>query len=131
MSEPFKQNHNPEVPQQGESDVVALIKKLQQHMVFLEKKIDMLLGQSSERPSFNKGGSGGGRRFSRPFRGRDSHGPSSRSYEDRRPEHHSRERNFDQDRPFDRPRGGGGGENRGFSPRKKPFFGRRKDRDRG
>ena len=30
----------------GESDVLGLLKKIQQHLVFLEKKIDTLIAQS-------------------------------------------------------------------------------------
>lgn len=113
MNESFK-SHS-ETPQQ-EPDTLSLLKKMQQQLVFLEKKVDQLLAQSSER-SFK----GGPRPFSKPFR----HGGN-----------HHRERNFSQgqgqgNRSFDQQpqhnenRGGFGGPPR----HKKPFFKRRKDRD--
>lgn len=124
MSDLSKQHSEPESTPQGEPDVIALIKKMQQHLIFLEKKIDILVSQSSqssERP-FNKE-----RRFSRPFRpGGHSH---SHPRDNRERHHSSGERGFSQGRrPFDGPRSGG--ENRGFGDRgKKPFFSRRKNRD--
>ena len=111
---------------QEEPDVLALIKKIQQHLVFLEKKIDLLIGQSSqssERP-FNKE-----RRFSRPFSKPFRPGGHSSHPRDNRERHHSSsERGFSQGRrSFEGPRGSG--ENRGFGDRgKKPFFSRRKSR---
>ena len=55
-----------------EPEMMVLIKKIQQHLVFLERKIDTLIGQSSDR-SFNKG-----KRFSKPYRpGGPGGGPSS------------------------------------------------------
>ena len=124
MSEHFKHKEhkeNQEVPEQGEPDVIGLLKKIQQHLGFLEKKIDLLTSQSSqssERP-FR------GKPFSKPYR------PGGGGYFPRREnrEHGNppREGNFSQgDRPFRKPHGD---ENRGgFGPRKKPFFHRRKDR---
>lgn len=38
-----------------DSGVIALINKMQQQLVFLEKKIDILISQSSQRPSAAKG----------------------------------------------------------------------------
>ncbi len=60
MSEHFKHDPSP-APPQSESEVIALIKRMQQQLAFLEKKIDILINQSSER-SFK------GRPFSKPFR---------------------------------------------------------------
>ncbi len=60
MNEHFRQESNmPET----EQNVMAMLKKIQQQLNFLEMKIDKLSGQSSGRPSFNKE-----RRFSKPFR---------------------------------------------------------------
>ena len=60
MSEQFQHNDSlPPVP--AEQDVVALIKKMQQQLVFLEKKIDILISQSKARPFSEK-------HFSKPFR---------------------------------------------------------------
>ena len=120
MNEHFKQDAFPAAPQQDESDVVALVKKIQQQLVFLEKKIDTLISQSSERP-FK------GKYFSKPFRplhGRQpgfghSHHHGKGGHKD------SREGGFTQGRHFDKQQGG---ENQGFGQRKKPFFRRRKDR---
>jgi hypothetical protein len=41
-------------------DVIALIKRMQQQLAFLEKKIDLLISQSQSRPSAE-------RHFSKPF----------------------------------------------------------------
>ena len=56
---------------QGESELAVQVQKIREHLVFLEKKIDLLLGQSQDR-----GGGGGGFRKSFPprrdFRGQDN-----------------------------------------------------------
>ena len=113
MNEQF--SHNPSVvPGPTNADVVALIKKMQQQLEFLEKKIDTLINQSQEKPFQEK-------RFSKPFR---SFGHSPRygkGEHDRSP----RERDFDQGRHSEkRP----GDQNRSFGQKKKPFFHKRKDR---
>ncbi len=110
---------------QNESDPVVLLKKIQQHLVYLEKKIDALIGQPPSQgqgqPSFKRNFSRPPRAFGHPHgagRGKHPHrsgpgGPPShfRSSNDR-PSH---------DRPsFDKPRGSN--ENRGFFKKKKPFF---------
>lgn len=122
MSEQFKQNSS-SVPPQAESDMVVLIKKMQQHLVLLERKIDTLISQSQqpqERPFREK-------RFAKPFR---SFGPS---HPRARGEYNNsfrepRAGGFPQGRPFkkhDRPERD---ENRGFSHKKKPFYQKRNDR---
>lgn len=128
----------------SESRVLELIKKLQQHMAFLEKKIDMLLersgGQDRER-SFRRNNE-----FSRPPRrqfgrfqgggGRDR-GPRREGggfSQDRGPRHEgggnfsqdrggfSKDRgNFSQERSYDRQPGAGGGDRREGFAGKKPF----------
>ncbi len=110
MSEEFKQEH----PPQGDLDVVGLLKKIMQQMSYLEKKLDMLIGQSSDRPSFNKE-----RRFSRSFR------PGGFSHSDRRPAQgdRPRERSFDSGPRFDKP---AGDKNRGGAERGRKAFFRRK-----
>ena len=135
-------------PSQAEPDVLSLLKKMQQQLTYLEKKVDLLLNQSAEKPfpekrfskPFRSGGHGGprhghgeGRRdFGGPprdrgFSGRPDHRPGERNFSRDRQDRGPREGNFSSNRPpFDRPREGG---NRGFEPRKKPFFQRRKDRD--
>ena len=49
------------VEPQVEPNIEALIDKIQQQLILLEKKIDTLISQSSERPS-------GGSNYSKPFR---------------------------------------------------------------
>jgi hypothetical protein len=101
------------VPQEGEPDVVAMIRKMQQQLVYLEKKIDTLISQSAAKPSRERG-------FSKPFR---SYGPSSRHADGNR-DSGPRDGNFPPKRHFDRPRGG---EGRSFGPRKGPVSHRRRD----
>lgn len=133
MSEQFEDDDSsPAAP--NEQDIAALINKMQKQLVFLEKKIDILISQSQERPPRE-------RHFSKPFRSfdrsyrpgqyhdkRDQGGDSrergiragrQRDYDD------DRENNPGQDRNFKKKYGG---EKRWFDPRKKPFFHKRKDR---
>ena len=113
MNQDFEHN-NPPAPSQVEPDVITLIKKMQQQLVFLEKKIDVLIGQSPGKPFHD-------RRFSKPFRrfGHSNwHGKKER-------DNNSGERNFSQGNHFDKRQGG---ENRGFVQEKKPFFRGRRDR---
>lgn len=140
------QHNSPSTPAAPEQDVLALIKKMQQHLVFLEKKIDLLISQSQARPFREK-------HFSKPFR------PSGPPYHrsDRAQDNTSGERSFDRGRYFEKrhsaePRGVGyrkkaydapresdsgqrnhfekrhDGEKRGFDQKKKPFPYRQKDR---
>lgn len=128
MNEHFEQNSSSE-PQQVEPDLLTLVKKIQQHLVYLEKKIDTLMGQSSG--GFSSDRPSRGRNFSKPFR------PFNRSRQHgeggNRDDRPRRDRGFGHDRPSfggDRPRGGEsrGGESRGsFGASKKPFFRRRRD----
>ena len=91
-----------------EPEMVVLIKKLQQHLVFLEKKIDILIGRSSHKP-FKEN------RFSKPIR---SGGHSHRRVWTEGG-NHSSERNLGRSGPFDQSHGGGG---HGFSHgKKRPF----------
>ena len=95
-----------------EMDMMALLQKMQQQLVFLEKKLDTLLQQSQQKPSF---GGNRERSFSKPFRPftrpgghrPDGHGPSFGHGPNRGPVRHDR---------GDRPREGN------FAPKKK-FFG--------
>ena len=54
MSEHSDENEDLSVPSQTDMDVVSLIRKMQQQLNFLEKKIDLLIGQSPDRPRFSK-----------------------------------------------------------------------------
>lgn len=150
MSEHVKHESTP-VPPNEETDMLTLIQKIQQHLVFLEKKIDTLISQSSQpRPSFRD------RSFSKPRHFGNSHsngprhgghghgrghgqgGPNpgfgnrDRGDRDRGDRGNSSFNSFNKDRGdaqpdrnFDRPRGAGDGQ--GFVRKKKPFF--RRDRD--
>jgi hypothetical protein len=112
-------------PDQPDTDLVSLLKKMQQQLLLLEKKVDLLISRSQEksfgeRPSqdrpFRK------RPFSKPFRSFDHshrHGKGER-------EHNPRERDsapghFYERRPQEK--------SRGSNPRKKPFVFKRKDRE--
>ena len=126
MSEHSKENEELSVPPQADSDVVSLIKKMQQQLNFLEKKIDILIGQSPERPFRDRE-----KRFSKPFRpsfGGGAHhgkrdfnrGPRKEGFFHDRP----REGRFSHDRPResgfskDQPREGGFSQDR---PRERSF----------
>jgi hypothetical protein len=109
---------------ESDADVVSLLKKLQQQVLYLERKIDMLISQSKDIPSreqtspdrpFRK------RPFSKPFRSFDHpqrHGKGDYG-------HSSGERDSAKPRFYERrpPQS-----SRGPNPKKKPFF-KRKDRE--
>jgi hypothetical protein len=118
-------NNPAAVSDESDDNVVSLLKKVQQQVLFLERKIDMLISQSKERPSrensspdrpFRK------RPFSKPFRSFDHpqrHGKGEYG-------HSSGERDSGQGRFYERRPSEKG---RGPSPKKKPFFFKRKDRE--
>jgi len=101
------------VPREGDPDVVAMIRKMQQQLVFLERKIDALISQSAGKSDRERG-------FSKPFR---SYGRSSRHADGNR-DSGPRGGNFPPKRRFDKPRGGEGGS---FGQRKGPVSHRRRD----
>jgi len=115
MSEHSEENEELSVPPQSDTDVVSLIKKMQQQLNYLEKKIDLLIGgQSPERPFRDRE-----KRFSKPFRPSFGGGSGGRDF-NRGPRREggfssgrSREGGFSSDRPrpsgfsSDRPRPGG------------------------
>ena len=131
MSKQFE-GHNPEVPQE-EKDAVTLIKKVVQQLAYLETKIDLLLAQSKNRPSFQD------KNFSKPYRpyggsqgyqgNRDNRnrdrGFEKRSYYDKNKGRE--ERGFQEPRSFDQ---GQRRENSHFDPKKKPFYSKHKGRGR-
>jgi len=144
MNEPFEEGDDLPVSSQGDQDIVSLIKKMQQQLNFLEKKIDLLIGQSPERPFRGKS-------FSKPFRpsfGGGAHhgkrdfnrGPRREGFSHDRPreggfsQERPREGGFGQDRPRERSFGGPGrsfdrkpgGRPGGFGHGDKPFFQHRK-----
>lgn len=131
-----------------ESDVIALLKKIQQQMVFLEKKIDLLVSQQQsagsgqptgerafdrERPSFKD------KHFSKPYRsygppqggfgGRPDRGPRDGGPRGGREGYGSGRPSFGRPRRDDQHRGPSGGGRPGFGGPKKPFYRGRKDRD--
>jgi hypothetical protein len=113
------------VPDQPDTDVVSLLKRMQQQLLYLEKKIDMLVSQSQEKPFREKSSPDRPfrkRPFSKPLRSFDH----SQRYGKGEREHSPRERDSAQGRYYERrPR-----ENdRGSNLRKKPFSFKRKDRE--
>ena len=90
-----------------EQDVLTLIRKMQQQLSFLEKKIDILISQSQAQPSSE-------RPFSKPFR------PSGRPYRRFDSGHgdSSAERSFERGRHFEKRHGE---ETRGFEHKKRSY----------
>ena len=148
MTEQLKSD-NSSAPQQTEPDVLVLIKKMHQQLAFLEKKIDILISQSQEKPFREKHFLKPFRSFGRPYRpgyyhdkrdqGEDLRGRSFHSghhLEKRQGDENrgpggpkkdysdDRENSSSQDRHFKKKYGG---KKRGFGPRKKLFFHKRKD----
>ncbi|MFC1592737.1 hypothetical protein ACFL4C_01845 [Candidatus Omnitrophota bacterium] len=94
-------------PASDKQDVMVLIKKMQQQLVFLEKKIDILINQSSHRPFSEKHFSKPSRPFGRPYR----------SF-DRKQGEGSGEKRFDRGRNFGKRHSG---ESRRFDHKKKVY----------
>jgi hypothetical protein len=114
-----------EEPDESDPDIASLLGRMQQHLLALERKIDLLIGQSQERPHGGKASPDRPfrkRPFSKPFRSFDRpkrqgkgeyrHGPKERD---------SDQGHFNERRPHEK--------SRGSNPRKKPFFFKRKDRE--
>jgi hypothetical protein len=140
-------NHNDSLPAAAdEQDLPALIKKMQQQLGFLEKKIDLLIEQSARRPFSEKPFSKPSRNFGRPHRPferahdgaagekrfeRGRHFEKRSSEDSRRFEHkkkpfeNSREGEFSQDRNFAKRNEG---QKEGFDYKKKPFHFKRRER---
>jgi hypothetical protein len=115
----------PPVPDGPDTEVVPLLKRIQQQLLFLEKKIDLLISQPQERPSEGKASPGRlfqKRPFSKPFRSFDHpqrHGKGEHGYGPR--EKDSVHGHIYDHRPREK--------SRGPSPKKKPFSFKRKDRE--
>ena len=62
-----------------QTEVMAVLQKMQQQLVYLEKKLDTLLQQSQQRPSFNRemNSQRPFRPFNRPNRPNQGHGHPS------------------------------------------------------
>lgn len=84
------------------NDMMALLKRMQQQLAFLEKKMDTLIQQTQQKP-FDRGP----RNFSRPFR----------PFGNRPGQGQGQGYRGGQGQANDRPREGN------FAPKKKPFFG--------
>ena len=112
MNEQFK-NNVPGSPQH-EPDLAALIKKVQEHLVILERKIDSLISKpQEERRSFKE------RRFSKPFRSfKHSHHGKGEYNNSSRGEKFSSGQNFKKHDSEDN--------KGGFGEKKKPFFFKKK-----
>jgi hypothetical protein len=143
MSEHVDENEDLSVPSQTDMDVVSLIKKMQQQLNFLEKKIDLLIGQSPDRPRFSKPpfrpsfGGAGKRDFHRgPREGGFNRAPREGGFSGSRPPREGgfnlgpREGGFSHSRPpreggfsSSKPREGGFGQERSFD--RKPGAGAR------
>jgi hypothetical protein len=88
-------------------DIIGMLKKIQQQLGYLEKKIDTLVNQSQGRPPRE-------RHFSKPFRpGQPREQGSEQGQREWRPR---RDRGHDNRRHDD---------NRGFAPKKKSYYGKR------
>ena len=116
MSEHSEDNEELSVPPQADTDVVSLIKKMQQQLNFLEKKIDILIGQSPERPFRDRE-----KRFSKPFRPSFGGGGAHKGSFNRGP----RREGFSHDRPRE------GGFSHGRPPREGGFSKDRPPREGG
>ena len=133
---------NLSAPQPSDSEVVVLIKRMQQQLTFLEQKIDAFISQSREKPfppfsrpqhrlqyhdqreqgeDYRERSFRPGRHFGKPRPEENSRfGLPKKNYTDDRESGSGQDRNFK--KKYDGPK-------RGFGPRKKPFFPRRKDRE--
>ena len=113
------------IPDEPNTDVVSLLKKMQQQLLFLERKLDLLISQSQERLHAEKSSSNRPsqkRPFSKQFlpfdhprrrsREEHGHGPGVSG---------SAHGHFYEHRPL--------GKNRGPNPKKKPFPFKRKDQE--
>ena len=113
------------IPEESSTDIVSILKGMQKQLLFLEKKIDLLIGQSKERSSvgntapdrpFRK------RPFSKPFRSFERtprHGKEERGHGPR--EQDSVKGHFYEHRPHDK--------SLARDPKKKSFAPKRKDRE--
>ena len=139
MSKEFENEVDPAAPE-TQTDIVMMIKKLQQQINALDKKIEILLSRPKEHSFGEKRFSRHSHSFGRhSFHGRDDRHGDRESFGNRSSFHsrddregNFRERHSGEGHSFgkksfygDRPHGG---ESRGFAPKKKPFFLKRKER---
>lgn len=112
---------------QDESEVISLLKKMQQHLSFLEKKIDILVEGSSQNSfkdkRFSRPGRSGG--YSGGYRGQSDGGYSGRRGSSSEGNGYSNDRSFGRSSSYDRPRRGG--QSQGFGEGKKRSFKSKRD----
>jgi hypothetical protein len=122
MNEQSNQNSSQE-PQHGQDNVVALIRKLQEQLVVLERKIDSLINKP-------QGKSFSGKSFSKPFRSFDRPARHDRGERDSRRGGFDRDdrrsrQGPDEDRPYKKYSGEGRREERSKG---KPFYNKYKNK---
>jgi hypothetical protein len=114
-----------EIPDGSENDVFSLLKKMQQQLSFLEKKVDLLISQSQGRPHGERAAQ------DRPFRKR----PFTKQFHSSEyPRHRGRGEQGRSPSESDAAKGHFyehhlRGKGRGPIPRKKPISYKRKDED--
>ncbi len=125
MKEEWSDNAS-EVPDESDTDVLSLLKSMQQQLNLLERKIELLVSQSQKRPSGDKYSSDRPypkRPFSKPFRSSEHsprhHGKGEFGHSPR--ERDSAQGHFYEHRPHKKGRGPG--------PGKKSFSFKRKDHE--
>ena len=115
----------PAVPDQPETDLASLLKRMQQQLLLLEKKVDLLLSRSQEKSFEERPSQGrpfGKRPFSKPFRSFDNSSRHGKGERERNPrDRDSAPGHFYERRPQEK--------SRISNPRKKPFVFKRKDRE--
>ncbi len=121
-------------PAPAEQEVVVLIKKIQQQLVFLEKKIDTLIDQSKS-GSFSRPHQRFDRKYDNSSRGKDfypsrhfgkPHGGESRGFgHEKKVYEHTQEGEPGKERQFNKRYDG---KKKRFEQKNKPFFFKRRDR---
>ena len=113
------------VSNQSDTDIVSLLKRMQQQLLSLDRKIDILINQSKEKPFWERPSSDRSfrkRPFSKPLRLFDHSQRRGKGEH----EHNPRERDSAQGHYHERrPRQN----HRGSNPKKKPFSFKRKNRE--
>ena len=108
MSEDFKNNNSPAM----QEDVLVLIRRLQEQITFLERKIDVLLQRSQEQRAAPQ-------HFQKPF------ASSGGLRHDKGRHERPGEKRYEPKRPFEKR---SGDEKRQYSSKKKLFYHNRKDK---
>jgi hypothetical protein len=113
------------IPDESDTDVVSLLKKMQQQMLFLERKIDLLIRQSQERQPVEKtfpNRPSQKRPFTKQYRSFDHPRRRSGGEQGHSPrESGSAPGHFYENRPR--------GKSRSINPKKKSFSFKRKDQE--